>query len=344
MATGGSKRSAALLAMALVATAYLVARGGDAHRATAIVLLLEPVFWVGAVWTAYASWAGGRSALAFALVLSAMSAATLVRVVAQAPVPVLLAPPSMSRLRSCARSLTLPSDAVRIARWHLSANEGSRVAVEILATKPDIVVLTGAPQPAVVDAVAAELGGELVALQTPEGAAVFLGRGVFHRCGDDDGWTDVPAPGTGSAFVFAGIPSETTIPILLVQSPDPLTEPAYDAAIVAERGRTAAFVGELASSLLVVLSDGGPGRGLGDMLRTGGMSKVERRLNWPAQLFGLPWPVPLHSLDHAWFAGAWRSGGSRLLKAPQTSRHGVVFDLAPAVAFGRGAGPTIVSE
>ena len=325
-----------LLLPAIIGTTVLIARAGDAHRTSAILLLLEPVAWVAGIWSIYAAFSIGRRRLAGSLMIAVIVSAILLRVVETGPIPPGQPPATLSRLKACARILPLPTAPIRLVQWHVSANEVQGIAEVVLGVHPDLVVLTGAPDDTVAEAVASGMGGGRVALQTPEGAALFFTRGVFQNCGDDDGWTHVPTSGSASAFVFAGVPPATTLPILLVQAPSPLSEPRYDSAAAAELSGAATFASELASSLLVVLADGpsaSTARGLDRALRPSGLTNAANLPNWPTSLVGVPWPVPLHPFDRAWAASAWGRRESRLLRGADTQRHGVLTELSPSLAL-----------
>lgn len=322
-----------LLVPTMAVVALLVGLAGDARRESTLILLLEPVLWLGTVWGVYAFMSTKRPATAAAFATGALIAALVVRLPGAGELEVAEPPVILDQLRGCARSLPLPERGVRLAEWHVRDNANPEVADQLLGSSPDLVVLSGAPSEQLAELLAEEMGGEILTLSTPEGTATFVSRGVFNRCGDDDGWTDAPAAGAGSALVFAALPEGVVFPLVLAQLPSPLDEPRWGLAARNGRGRLAALAGGLESSLLVVIVDAvtpGVSRHLEGALLAAGLRQSARLPNWPTKLLGIPWPAPLFAFDQVWAADGWISTGARTLRIAGEPRRGLVVDLVPA--------------
>ncbi len=313
-----------LLVPALALFGSLLGWLADGSLVASLVLLVEPVLWVGACWLAYAALLRRDTALALRILFGAVAAAASARIPRPPAEPAGVdAAPFAERTRACARGLPLPTRTVRVLQWTLSADHEGVVAA-VTEAAPDLAVVRGALSGGEVEALAAAVGGEVLSLAQEPPIHVFS-RGSFDLCGEADSWNDAPAPGTALGLAFVAVPG-ATLPLVTASLPELGAVRNWEASLRTARAALRSTVDSLGSSLLLVSIDAPlplAGPRLASTLRSVQLLPASRAPNWPA------WPLPLHTWDQLWVAEAWRGAPMKAVRARGPTRAGMLVEFAP---------------
>ena len=293
-----------LLVPTLATAGTLLGRAGEGGILSSVVLFWEPLGWVLGTWSIWRVWAAGDRTLSIGLLLGGLAASFGVHGTAAEAEPAGNdAAPFVSRMRACVRSLQLPPSGFRLATWAVEPGDDAGLPTALADAQPDVAVVFGTLRAPVVEAIAAAVGGETSAFAGEEAPIHVFSRGTFAQCGQDEAWSDRPAPGTELGLVYVSLESGTTFPLLVGRFPEVGAVPGWAHATADARAGLRATIDALQSSLLVLaLHVPAPlaAPRLRSTLLAAGQSALARPLNWPA-------PLPLHALDQVWGAEAWVS-------------------------------------
>lgn len=309
----------------LGAVGALLAWLSDGSFAATVVLLAEPLLWVALSWLVWWVWTNGARGSALALLLGGVAAALACRAPLAPDEPVGMdEAPFASRLRTCARSLTLPGGPVRIVRWSPEL-VGPGFVEAVTEATADVVIIRAPLSEALVEAIRAGVGGEVMELEGVGASTWVFARGVFDSCGHSNHWFDHPSPGAELGAVFVQLEGGTRLPLLTATMPPPRAVARWSRHTADARAALAATANTLESSLLVVAVEApyalAAPRMTQSLLRAG-LLPMARRPNWPGV-------IPVHTFDQIWAAEAWVAGDSAVLSAPGAGRLGQLAELSP---------------
>lgn len=299
-----------LLAVAIAAGGLVVGWGADRYLVTALLLHAEPFLLVLAVWAAVAAVWAGRRAVAGAVLLGTLSAAVALRL----PFPVAPSagtPPEwMGAVSRCASALAPPTEPVRLLQWTLTGSEAPDVVqATVAAAGPGVLVLHGVTDPALVDVVLQEVGGES-RFYPPDGGGTGLAivaAGGFHPCGEDLEWNEAMDTPYGFTMSFVGVPASTVFPLVVTRLPGPLAGGGWSARMTTASTRVLNALAGLHGASTVVVADAPAPRTyrtLDERMASVGVASVAVPPSWPARLGGLPL-ITLHPFDRLWVGPSW---------------------------------------
>ena len=323
--------SALVPGFVLLLSGLVIGWGADQFRISALFLLAEPLFHVGVVLAAYASWYQGRRLRALSIFVGAILAFVAVRLPYRlAPLPMDIAAPSWAgRLERCVPAAPWPADGVRILQWTLTGGESQEEILEVSTVlRPDLLLLSGGHDLDLAILLQNELGGEYQ-IDQPEGGfpgRTILSRGPFHVCGEEEAWR------MGSAHLaFAGITPDTVLPVAALWPPGPERDPDWGKGRRRWEAELSLLRG-LASPALVVLADAPvlpTWRELEASFASLRLFSVPVPPNWPRGLGPLPL-LPLHPYDRLWTGPGWQVTAVHRVNVRAGLRAPILTALEPA--------------
>jgi hypothetical protein len=315
---------------ALAGLGALVGVGADRFALTALVLHAEPVLLVLAVWSIAAARWSGRLGLALALSAGTVLASAALR----APWPLAPAaadpPPWVSPVARCAAALRTPADTVRLLQWTLDGSEEPAAILDVVTeSAANVVVLHGAPTPAVVDTIVSNLGGESRLHGSEGGATAVIAQGGFHPCGEGLQWSEAMDTPDGLTLAFVGVPPSTIFPLVVTRLPHPATTADWGARMDTASGRLLNVLAGLQGPSTVVVADASAPRtyrNLDGRMAAVGLSSAPVPPTFPAHLGPIPL-LPLHPYTRVWAGPIWRLSRVDALGVPRGQRAPVLAVL-----------------
>ncbi len=248
-------------------------------------------------------------------------------------------------LRGCAILPQASETPVRLVTWTVDDSLPlEETLAQIIAQRPDLVVLQGTDDRKIGTALGDALQGEVKFFPGGEGITAAV-RGSFQYCGGTtDHWSiDLPARSghVAEAIVtFPHIEHVGALPLVIAR-PD-----QHDGIMDLNRWaqrlvQSSNVVGAAAQTIgprrmLVVGDFHVPSRAqpMAYPLRRAGLRAVSTPPNWPTNLAGVPL-LPVHALDQMWAGRGWHAQRARVIEAAGHSRKPILVDLTPADANAR---------
>jgi hypothetical protein len=258
----------------------------------------------------------------------------------------------IARVQDCASDALPVGAPVRVLLWHPDRAKSVDAQVDdVLAVRPDVVVIEHDVDADVAHALADALAGEAKVI---DGGMAIVVRGVFSYCSgrsvagtqasDEDVWEAVlPAAGDRTAklvVAFPGIEGVGVFPLLVVRLDEPghVSEWRSWPHRLDEGARIVSAVAHtVGSGRMIVVGDfEAPTtfRHLAGYLVGAGLTEAVGPPTWPARLGPFPF-LPVHSLDHVWLGDAWAAGDVRALPRRASARLPLLADLLPVSATAR---------
>lgn len=350
--TRPSPFSVALSAALLGPAALGLALGwlGERTAVSALLLLGEPALWALGLYGIGALLLHRQRALAVALALGCATGAAALRF------PTVPTPPEAveagwpAELQRCASALPGARAPIRLLTWTVPANAPVDAAA-LLAEEPDLVVLLGAEDQDLAEALEDGLEGEAHIFPGQRGGdgAILAVRGTFQYCGGNiDAWS-LPLPDSGGPvarllLTFPEVRDAGVLPLLAARADGAggrwLDWPARAQESRRRLAATAVAIGAEHMVLAGDLAAPASFRLLRGALEGAGLRRVPAPPTWPARLGPLPTPT-LHTLDQVWAGRGWRALGAEALRDGEGPRARLLVDLAPASPIP--TGPTLSS-
>jgi hypothetical protein len=319
---------------------------------SAFLLLGEPVLLALAVY-AFAVLLLHRRVVSAAFLVAGVSiGAMAVRWPARASTPPSAKADWIGRVQDCANDALPVGAPVRVLVWQPDRRKAVDAQVaELVAVRPDVVVMEHDVDEALASALAGALGGESKLI---DGGMAIVVRGVFSYCSgrtvagtpasDEDVWEALlPAAGDRTAklvVAFPGIEGVGVFPLLVVRLDEPgrVSEWRSWPHRLDEGARIVSAVAHtVGSGRMIVVGDfEAPTtfRHLAGYLAGAGLTEAVGPPTWPARLGPLPF-LPVHSLDHVWLGDAWVASDVRALGRAGSARLPLLADLEPVSATAR---------
>ena len=323
----------------------------DESRMTALMLVWEPGIDLAGVLLAYALWAARYRSLAATLLIGTACSFLAVRLpwpkpgYQEAEFP----PRWAEEVQGCLPAIPPPQERFQILQWSFDddiAMRGAEQRKQVLAlatsVRPDLLVLSGAPDEELGEQLLIELGGEY-RVDPPEAGSrgrLVLTRGAFSICGGDDAWFQ-----GRDSYQFVRLSEQTTAPLMLTEQPGAWGGDRWEENRAAWR-RLQQTTAILHSASTILLADA-PAlptwRHTNEAMQRIRLIAAPTVPNWPASMAGLP-TLPLHPADRLWVGRAWRVQSTRRLDAPAggwAGRAPLLHVIEPdtATAGLRGAAP-----
>jgi hypothetical protein len=319
---------------------------------SAFLLIGEPALLAVALYALAVLVLHRRPVSAAFLVAGVTLGAIAVRWPARASTPPSAKADWIGRVQDCANDAQPVGAPVRILLWQPDPRRAVEAQVdEVVAYRPDVVVMGHEAGDDIPSALADELDGEGKVI---DGGMAIVVRGVFSYCSgrtvagtresDEDVWEALlPAAGGRSAklvVAFPGIEGVGVFPLLVVR----LDEPGH----VSEWRGWPHRLDEGARIVSAVAHTVGSGRMIvvGDFeapttfrhvtgyLAGAGLKEAVGPPTWPARVGPIPF-LPVHSLDHVWLGDAWAVSDVQALERDGSTRLPLMADLLPVSATAR---------
>jgi len=364
-----SSHSAVLRGLALMAAVATTALGavalsgvGDATLPTLLLLVAEPLVWVGLVSLAIHAGMKGRTATVVLSVTALVALAVSLRRPAPHTGPIASSDEASPTIRHCAAKAEMPGRALRIATWNAAHHPDRHAAIDaVLELDADLLVIQEVDED-FVDAVAGALQDRLsheglasaatgrhdadeepiaeglfVRSEERWGHGLVVRDGFFGVCGSDqrDAFgISVPTAGDHEALASLAFPmiDDTVIPVVAVHLDTPAFDEvaAWPSLVGGSAERLASFAKALDAPSLIVLGDTashGTFRRFHGRIQDAGLLEVPARASWPTVVAGLP-SLPLYQTDRVWHGAAWRVDAVETVRMP-SDHMAVVADLVP---------------
>jgi len=320
-----------------VSLAFTLHLWGERTSVGALMLLAEPLFWVGACHAFIFLILTGHWRWGAAFLTGSLVGAALLRSPTPPQVVEQIQTPWTDALHSCASQTPAPSAPIRVLGWTLEP--GTQVDLApLLAAEPDLVILHGIDDPEIGRALAEAMGGEAKVLPNGQGGGVVLAvRGAFQACGGPQDTWEMPLPsreGRENRIVVT-LPLITgvgAVPLITAQleGPGPASNwGAWPSRLLRGAQRTAAVTRALDSNRVLLLGDM---QGPTTFPQTraqfigAGLQPVRVPPTWPTRLGPLPLP-PLQALDQLWGGSHWAPLATYRLEAQGQVRAPFLVDL-----------------
>ena len=333
----------ALIVLPLV-VALPVSFFSDSTLPTLILLVLEPLIWVG--------FAAGTLAFIvqkkWAFTMACFTGWVIFAAGVRWPVSP-ATPPSgptatiLAGARGCVASADVPSKDLRVVTWNANGHANTPAAsADALALNADLLVLQEV-EAAFVENLAKTVGGDWVYVElTPkQGVGLVVKDGTFLRgCGfpNNQNYVSFDLPASADrrseavlalAEVRGGI-----LPILAMQMDVPGTPVelmTWGRRIKHGAARLSHAVQALDASAVVVAGNTnthGTFRRFESRMSGPDLETAPAKATWPARLFGIR-TLPLYHVDRAWFGPHWRLYRVETARLAESNHLALITDLEP---------------
>ena len=293
----------------------------DESRITALVLIWEPVLDLCGVLLAYALWARRYRYPAATLLAGTMCSFLAVRLPWPPPgdQEAEFPPRWADNVQTCLPAIPPPKERFQVLQWTVDATTPPAAVISVaVATRPEVVVLSGTTDREIGDRLVEELGGEYQ-IDPPEGeempGRLVFTRGAFNICGrevdSEDVWTH-----EHTALRFVHFSQESVVPLFTTTQPGAWSRERWeDTRTGWHRAQQLAALLYSPSMLVIVDAPVLPTwRHTNSAMQRIKLFPAPSVPNWPMRLGPLPM-LPLHPLDRLWVGSALRVQSTRRLPA-----------------------------
>lgn len=268
----------------------------DSTTLTAALLLLEPLWFALGLYLVLIRLTSRRPLEALGLTSGLVLALSIIHW----PMGWVSMPPTdaswSGQVARCSRQMGAPTGSVRVLHWDLAGQAPEQdMGPALSKLRPDILVLSSLPDPALLLWFQEELGGEIQHHQALRGGLGLWVRGAFQYCGREiDAWhlgaassdPDTPDPGF-AILTFPRVQGSGLFPLVAFESGGALLNP-LPARLLASQ--IAGAVGVTGESTIVVGQMGVPPsyRRVGELLRGASLQDHGAPPTWPGSFGRLP--------------------------------------------------------